>query len=147
MQVSGSGGSELSASGGSSSKPGGAPFAPLPSKPLLNLDSQSSSAVSKPVTKPDPLSPSAVSKPVLKPDPLSSSAVSKPVLKPDPLSSSAVSRHSYSGSSLNMVDRIRRPPSPMESLIGNPRRYGDGSTRSTSNLTSSDLLRGPKPYQ
>lgn len=107
MQSSGCGGSELSASSGSSSKPGGAPvvtFVPLPSKPVVKLD---------------PLSPSAVSKP------------------------------SVSGSSLSMGDRapIRRPASPMEALMGSPRRYGDGSTRSTTHLTSSDLLRGPKPYQ
>ncbi|XP_053176116.1 microtubule-associated protein RP/EB family member 1-like [Scomber japonicus] len=141
-----SGGSELSASSGSSSKPGGASFATLPSKPLVKLDPLSSSAVSKPATKPDPLSPSAVSKPATKPDPLSSSAVSKPAMKLDP--ATTVSKPSVSIATLSMGDRapIRRPPSPMEALLNNPRRYGDGSTR-PSHLTSSDLLRGPKPYQ
>lgn len=76
---------------------------------------------------------------------------SKPVVKPDPLPPSALSKAPTPSSYLSTLstgDRasVRKPISPMESLMGNPRRYGDGTTRSTTHLTSSDLLRGPKPY-
>lgn len=74
---------------------------------------------------------------------------SKPVLKLDPLSTSSVSKPAATDSSVSVGERspIRRPLSPMESLLGSTRRVGDGGTRSTTYLTSSDLLRGPKPYQ
>lgn len=71
---------------------------------------------------------------------------SKPV---NPLSTSSVSKPAATDSSLSVGERssIRRPLSPMESLMGSTRRVGDGGTRPTTYLTSSDLLKGPKPYQ
>lgn len=73
---------------------------------------------------------------------------SKPVVKLDPVNPSAVSKPSVSSASLSIGDRaaIRRPASPMEALMGSPRRF-EGGTRPASHLSSSDLLRGPKPYQ
>ena len=81
---------------------------------------------------------------------------SKPIVKLDPQSPPAPapatvpaqsSNPSASSTLLSYGDRaIRRPPSPMEALMGSPRKQGDGGTRSSSILTSSDLLRGPKPY-
>lgn len=70
---------------------------------------------------------------------------SKPVVKLDPPSDA--SKPAVPSSSLSVGDRspIRRPASPMEYLIGSPRRTGDGGTRST-HLTSSDLLKGYRPY-
>lgn len=72
---------------------------------------------------------------------------SKPVVNLDP--PSAASKPSVSSFSLSIGDRapIRRPPSAMESLMGSPRRYGDGETRPTTQLTSSDLLKGHRLYQ
>lgn len=89
------------------------------------------------------------SKPGVAPVVSFTSLPSKPVMKLDPQGTPAVSKPSVSVSSLSIADRapIRRPPSPMESLMGSPRRFGDAGTRSTSHLTSSDLLRGYKPYQ
>lgn len=72
---------------------------------------------------------------------------SKPLVKLD--TPSATPQPSVSSSSLSIGDRtqIRRISSPMEKLIGNPRRYGDGESRPSSYLTSSDILKGPRPYQ
>lgn len=72
---------------------------------------------------------------------------SKPLVKLD--TPSATPQPSVSSSSLSIGDRtqVRRTPSPMENLIGSPRRYGDGESRTSSYLTSSDLLKGPRPYQ
>ena len=81
------------------------------------------------------------SKPLVKLDPQSPPA---PAPAPAPAQSS---NPSVSSNLLSYGDRaIRRPPSPMEALMGSPRKQGDGGTRSSSKLTSSDLLRGPKPY-
>lgn len=76
-----------------------------------------------------------------------SSLASRPAVKLDPLSPSTVSKTSVSGSSLSMGARpfIRKPVSPMESLLGSPRSFGDGGTSSTTHLTASDLLKGHKP--
>lgn len=72
---------------------------------------------------------------------------SKPLVKLD--TPSATPQPSVSSSSLSIGDRTqsRRVPSPMESLMGSPRRYGDGESRPSSYLTSSDILKGPRPYQ
>lgn len=74
---------------------------------------------------------------------------SKPVVKLDPSSSSAATVPTTSSATLSIGDRapIRRPVSPMESLMGSPRRYGEGGSRTTSHLSSSDILRGSKSYK
>lgn len=72
---------------------------------------------------------------------------SKPLVKLD--TPSDTPQPSASSSSLSSGDRtqIRRIHSPMENLIGNPRRYGDGEYRPSPYLTSTDILKGPRPYQ
>lgn len=72
---------------------------------------------------------------------------SKPLVKLD--TPSATPQPSVSSSLPSTGDRtqVRRTPSPIENLLGSPRRYGDGESRSTSYLTSSDILKGPRPYQ
>ncbi|MEQ2178608.1 hypothetical protein GOODEAATRI_015836, partial [Goodea atripinnis] len=77
----------------------------------------------------------------------SSSFVSLPsTVTTNPQNPSDTYKSTYTSTHLSVGDRARTP-SPMESLMGSPRRYGDGTTRTTTTLSSRDLLRGPKPYQ
>ena len=125
MEASGSGGGRLSGPSGSFCKPAGAPgVAP----------GVAHGGAPPPALLPGAHVVSYVSLP------------SKPLVKLDP-SLSAASKPSFSVSSLSPGDRFRRPPSPMEALMGSPRRSGDTATHSTSHLTSSDILKGPRPYQ
>ncbi|KAM4590325.1 uncharacterized protein V3H82_004322, partial [Fundulus diaphanus] len=80
-----------------------------------------------------------------------SSSVGAPssTVKTDPPNPSSTYKSSYTSSHLRVGDRpsSHRSVSSMESLMGSPKRYGEGTTRTSATLSSSDLLRGPKPYQ
>lgn len=121
--------------GGGGGVSGSKPLAPPPSssKPLAPPASSS-----KPLAPPSPL-PS---------DTLPSLSNTAALKAEDPTNTEQLPTASSSSLGPGERGQVRRPThSPLEGLIGSPRRYGEGESRPSPYLTSSDILRGPRPYQ